>query len=45
MTPDRKIKRAQSTIGFVGDNNNCITGRKGTRIEEKLQESAEKWES
>jgi hypothetical protein len=43
-SPDRQRKIEQSTIGFVDDNNNCVTGRKGSRIEEQLRESAQKWE-
>lgn len=32
MTPNRKSKVEQSTLGFLDDNNNCVTGREGTMI-------------
>ena len=34
----------QPTIGFVDNNNNCVTKKKGKKIEGSLKESAQKWE-
>lgn len=40
-TPERKRKVEHSKIVFVGDSDNCITGSKAKRVEEK-KESAQK---
>jgi hypothetical protein len=40
---DGKTRVTQTTVGFVDDNNNCVTGEK-RHITQLLQESAQKWE-
>ena len=44
QSTDKKITVLQSIVGFVDDNNNCVTGEEGTSITDALQESAQKWE-
>jgi ribonuclease HI len=41
---DGTIKVRQSTVGFVDDNNNCVTKNGEQPIQEALQKSAQKWE-
>jgi hypothetical protein len=42
---DKRVKVAHSMVGFVDDNNNCITCENSKApITHTLQESAQKWE-